>query len=178
MMVAPNLAEIQATLDAVVEKARRNRQCGPADYIPELASVPLELTSAAVLFTSGDAVVAGDTDAHRLTFQSSAKLLPLNGLLEERGPVEVRHRRLRALGGQLRLGRAPRDSRPQARQPADQLQSDRLVRPVARRRRDAHRVDPALGRAPVRRAHRNRRGAVGRCRADPRCLRRSPCRSM
>ncbi|HYJ10490.1 MAG TPA: hypothetical protein VEX18_15805 [Polyangiaceae bacterium] len=60
-MAAPNLPEIQATLDAVVEKARRNRQGAPADYIPELASVPLELTSAAVLFTSGDAVVAGDT---------------------------------------------------------------------------------------------------------------------
>jgi glutaminase len=88
-MAAPNLPEIQATLDAVVEKARRNGQGAPADYIPELASVPLELTSAAVRFTSGDAVIAGDTDAHRLSFQSSAKLLPLIGLLEERGPVEV-----------------------------------------------------------------------------------------
>ena len=88
-MVAPNLPEIQATLDAVVEKARRNRQGAPADYIPELAGVPLELTSAAVRFTSGDTVIAGDSDAHRLSFQSSAKLLPLIGLLEERGPVEV-----------------------------------------------------------------------------------------
>jgi glutaminase len=88
-MVAPKLPEIQATLDAVVEKARRNRQGAPADYIPELASVPLELTSAAVRFTSGDTMIAGDADAHWLTFQSSAKLLPLIGLLEERGPVEV-----------------------------------------------------------------------------------------
>jgi glutaminase len=88
-MAAPNLPEIQATLDAVVEKARRNRQGAPADYIPELASTPLELTSAAVRFTSGDGLVAGDTDAHQLTFQSSAKLLPLIGLLEERGPVEL-----------------------------------------------------------------------------------------
>lgn len=89
MMADPNLPEVQATLDAVVEKARRNRQGTPADYIPELASVPLELTSAAVRFTSGDCLVAGDTDVHQLTFQSSAKLLPLIGLLEERGPVEV-----------------------------------------------------------------------------------------
>jgi glutaminase len=88
-MAAPNLPEIQATLDAVVEKARRNRQGAPADYIPELASVPLELTSAAVRFANGDSVTAGDSDSHRLSFQSSAKLLPLIGLLEERGPVEV-----------------------------------------------------------------------------------------
>ena len=88
-MAAPNLQKIQETLDAVVEKARRNGQGAPADYIPELASAPLELTSAAVHFTNGDGLIAGDADAHRLTFQSSAKLLPLIGLLEERGPVEV-----------------------------------------------------------------------------------------
>ncbi len=79
---------ISAVLTAAVEKARRNREGAPASYIPELANVPLELTSAAVKLTDGTVVSAGD-EAHRFTFQSSAKLLTLIGLLEERGPVEV-----------------------------------------------------------------------------------------
>jgi glutaminase len=37
----------------------------------------------------GACVTAGDADSHLFTFQSSAKVLLLAGLLEERGPVEV-----------------------------------------------------------------------------------------
>ncbi len=81
-------AAISAVLTAAVDKARRNREGAPASYIPELANVPLELTSAAVKLTNGEAVRAGD-EAHTFTFQSSAKLVTLIGLLEERGPVEV-----------------------------------------------------------------------------------------
>jgi glutaminase len=81
--------QIQAVLDSAVERARRNREGSPASYIPELATVPLELTSAAVTLTDGTRLVAGDSDAHRFTFQSSAKLLTLAALLEERGPVDV-----------------------------------------------------------------------------------------
>ena len=81
-------AKIQAILSAAVEKSRRNREGEPASYIPELASVPIEQTSAAVRLVDGTAFAAGDAD-HRFTFQSSAKLLTLIGLLEERGPVEV-----------------------------------------------------------------------------------------
>jgi glutaminase len=88
-MAAPDLPTIQATLAAAVERSRRNREGKPANYIPELAGVPLELTSAAVLLTTGELALAGDTDSHAFTFQSSAKLLVLIGLLEERGPVEV-----------------------------------------------------------------------------------------
>ncbi|HEX2874540.1 MAG TPA: glutaminase A [Polyangiaceae bacterium] len=87
-MSAPDLPMIQATLEAAVERARRNREGKPADYIPQLATVPLEQTSAAVLLHSGELASAGDAE-HRFTFQSSAKLLTLIGLLEERGPVEV-----------------------------------------------------------------------------------------
>ncbi len=83
------VSHVQGVLDAAVEKARRNAEGAPADYIPELARVPLERTSAAVLLTSGARVVAGDAMTHEFTFQSSAKLLTLIGLLEERGPVEV-----------------------------------------------------------------------------------------
>jgi glutaminase len=83
------MATIQNVLDSAVDKARRNAQGAPADYIPELAQVPLERTSAAVLLTTGELLTAGDAAEHDFTFQSSAKLLPLIGLLEERGPVEV-----------------------------------------------------------------------------------------
>jgi glutaminase len=83
------LSLIQSALEAAVEKSRRNREGAPAGYIPELANVPLEQTSAAVQLVSGGLVMAGDAAEHRFTFQSSAKLLPLLGLLEERGPVEV-----------------------------------------------------------------------------------------
>jgi glutaminase len=80
---------IQAILDFAVKKARRNSEGEPANYIPELASVQLERTSAAVKLINGDMLLAGDAAEHEFTFQSSAKLLTLIGLLEERGPVEV-----------------------------------------------------------------------------------------
>ncbi len=88
-MPPPDQAVIQAVLNFAVEKSRRNREGEPATYIPELALVPLERTSAAVTLTSGDTLHAGDALSHEFTFQSSAKLLTLIGLLEERGPVEV-----------------------------------------------------------------------------------------
>ena len=80
---------IQRVLAAAVDQSRRNRQGEPASYIQDLANVPLEQTSAAVVMTSGETLVAGDVESHHFTFQSSAKLLTLIGLLEERGPVEV-----------------------------------------------------------------------------------------
>ncbi|HSC85891.1 MAG TPA: glutaminase A [Polyangiaceae bacterium] len=83
------IAHVQEVLDAAVERARRNHAGAPADYIPELARVPLEQTSVAVVLNGGAKVTAGDAHDHQFTFQSSAKLLTLIGLLEERGPVEV-----------------------------------------------------------------------------------------
>jgi glutaminase len=80
---------IQAVLDAAVDKARRNRQGEAASYIPELARVPLEVTCAALTLCNGATIESGDAPIAPFTFQSSAKLLPLIGLLEERGPVEV-----------------------------------------------------------------------------------------
>ena len=85
----PDHAVIQAVLNFALEKARRNREGEPASYIPELALVPLERTSAAIVLESGETLHAGDALSHEFTFQSSAKLLTLIGLLEERGPVEV-----------------------------------------------------------------------------------------
>jgi glutaminase len=83
------LNDIQSVLDLAVQKARRNHEGEPARYIPELAEVPLETTSAALTLRDGSVFSAGDAAAHRFTFQSSAKLVVLLGLLEERGPVEV-----------------------------------------------------------------------------------------
>ena len=88
-MPLPDHAVIQAVLNFALEKSRRNREGEPATYIPELALVPLEQTSGAVMLTNGETLLAGDAQSHAFTFQSSAKLLTLIGLLEERGPVEV-----------------------------------------------------------------------------------------
>jgi glutaminase len=88
-MSAPEHAAIQAVLDFAVQKAGRNTEGEPASYIPELASVPLDRTSAAIRLVNGGTLTAGDAAEHQFTFQSSAKLLTLIGLLEERGPVEV-----------------------------------------------------------------------------------------
>jgi glutaminase len=87
-MSSPEHAAIQAILATAVEKSRRNREGEQARYIPELAAVPAEQTSAAVMLTDGTLFTAGDAN-HEFTFQSSAKVLTLIGLLEERGPVEV-----------------------------------------------------------------------------------------
>jgi glutaminase len=88
-MTVPERTAIQDCLDFAVQKSRRNREGEPASYIPDLASVPLERTSAAIVLTDGTTLVAGDAAGHEFTYQSSAKLLTLIGLLEERGPVEV-----------------------------------------------------------------------------------------
>jgi glutaminase len=88
-MLSTHHEKILDVLQGAVEKARRNHEGVPADYIPELARVDLEMLSAAVTCLDGATLTAGDTATHRFTFQSSAKLLLLAGLLEERGPVEV-----------------------------------------------------------------------------------------
>jgi len=81
-------SRVQAVLDGAVEKSRRNREGAPANYIPELQRVPLETTAAALRLADGTLLASGDS-AHQFTLQSSAKLLTLIGLLEERGPLEV-----------------------------------------------------------------------------------------
>lgn len=85
----PPLSVIQEVLDQALEKSLRNHAGAPADYIPELARVPLEITSAAISLIDGTSLISGDAASHLFTFQSSAKVLLLAGLLEERGPVEV-----------------------------------------------------------------------------------------
>ncbi len=80
---------IQAALDDALARARSISEGHPAAYIPELANVDLDATSAAVVAVSGEAYLAGDAGEHVFTLQSSAKLLVLIGMLEEFGPDEV-----------------------------------------------------------------------------------------
>lgn len=80
---------IQQVLRDAVEAARELDDGAPADYIPELAHADCELTSAAITRCDGSTITAGDVETHRFTLQSSAKLVLLMGMLEERGPDAV-----------------------------------------------------------------------------------------
>ena len=80
---------VQRVLDEAVTAARLLGEGAPAAYIPELATVDPELTSACVVLLDGTTFEAGDAARHRFTLQSSAKLALLAGLLEERGPEAV-----------------------------------------------------------------------------------------
>jgi glutaminase len=82
-------ARIQEVLDEAIVKARLNSEGRCASYIPELALVDPEQTSVSVACVDGTTLTAGEAETHRFTFQSSAKVLLLAALLEERGPVDV-----------------------------------------------------------------------------------------
>ncbi|MEM1034262.1 MAG: glutaminase A [Myxococcota bacterium] len=86
--MAGDAVDYERNLSEAVEAARRNTSGAPASYIPELAEADLEQVSAAITHCDGTVVHAGDP-GHELTFQSSAKLLVLTGLLEEQGPDAV-----------------------------------------------------------------------------------------
>lgn len=82
-------SEIQRILDEAVAHSRRNCEGRVANYIPELANVNSDLTSAAIRLTNGDLISSGDWSQHIFTLQSVAKLVPLIGLVEEYGRSEV-----------------------------------------------------------------------------------------
>lgn len=81
--------ELGEVLQAAVLAARENREGASASYIPELARAPLEHVSAAITTVAGEVFAAGDHADHRFTLQSTAKLILLMGMLEERGPDEL-----------------------------------------------------------------------------------------
>lgn len=80
---------LQSVLDSAVAQARGASAGRPATYIPELANVDLEATSAAITLLDGTRFEAGDAATHRFTFQSSAKVVLLAGLLEDLGEEAV-----------------------------------------------------------------------------------------
>lgn len=83
------LHRLQTVLHDAVQLARANEEGELASYIPELAAMPPELTSAAIMLCDGTRFVAGDHAQHRFTMQSVAKVLLLAGFLEELGEQKI-----------------------------------------------------------------------------------------
>ena len=80
--------QIREVLEGAVARARAEEGGEPATYIPELANADLDAISAAITLRDGTAIEAGDP-GHEFTYQSSAKLILLAGLLEDRGEEAV-----------------------------------------------------------------------------------------
>jgi glutaminase len=76
-------------LNKLVKTSLENRSGRLANYIPELASVPEDYVSLTVQALGEEAVTVATEKNRKLTLQSSAKLIPLIGLLEEFGPKKV-----------------------------------------------------------------------------------------
>jgi len=89
MIAAACSSRLQFVLDEALELARANTDGELASYIPELAAVPPELTSAAIMLCNGERLVAGDFAQHRFTMQSVAKVILLAGFLEKAGEEKV-----------------------------------------------------------------------------------------
>lgn len=72
-------------LKSIVQEAEKNQEGSPADYIPELAFADKELTALAVWPKDGKPLYYSNTALKPVTLQSTAKLIPLIGLIEEFG---------------------------------------------------------------------------------------------
>ena len=89
MIIEFHKTRIHAVLEEAVAIARANTEGQLASYIPELAAVSPELTSAAIILCDGQRILAGDYAQHRFTMQSVAKIILLAGFLEEVGEQKV-----------------------------------------------------------------------------------------
>lgn len=77
-------------LEELVRAAELNQEGKTADYIPELANVDPELTAIAVQTLGQDSVAFSNiASPPAVTLQSTAKLIPLIGLLEEFGDKQL-----------------------------------------------------------------------------------------
>ncbi|KTC91156.1 glutaminase A [Fluoribacter dumoffii] len=72
-------------LKDLVSAAELNQEGKTADYIPELANVNQNLTAIAVQPLSGELISYSNSPLNPVTLQSTAKMIPLIGLLEEYG---------------------------------------------------------------------------------------------
>ncbi len=79
-------AEILQTIVAFAEK---NHDGHTANYIPELANVDADMTAIAVQQLGKKSLSFSNRPLKSVTLQSTAKLITLIGLLEERGPQQV-----------------------------------------------------------------------------------------
>lgn len=76
-------------LEDLVRIAALNQEGKTADYIPELANVNQELTAIAVQPIGKECVSYSNSMLHPVTLQSTAKMIPLIGLLEEYGEEQL-----------------------------------------------------------------------------------------
>lgn len=79
----------QNILEDLVHKAEPNQEGKTADYIPELANVNQELTAIAVHALGQSPLSYSNDTLHPVTLQSTAKMIPLIGLLEECGAEQL-----------------------------------------------------------------------------------------
>jgi glutaminase len=80
------------TLDLIkkfVTDAATNQEGDTANYIPELANVNKDMTAMAILELGREPLIYSNTPLQRVTLQSTAKMIPLIGLLEEFGVEQV-----------------------------------------------------------------------------------------
>jgi glutaminase len=76
-------------LQELAQAAELNKEGKTADYIPELANVNHELTAIAVQPIGEPALSYSNSSLHPVTLQSTAKMIPLIGLLEEFGEEQL-----------------------------------------------------------------------------------------
>lgn len=76
-------------LKEIVSLAEKNQEGDTANYIPELANVDKEMTAIAVSALRAETAIYSNASIQPVTLQSTAKLIPLIGLLEEYGSERV-----------------------------------------------------------------------------------------
>ena len=76
-------------LKTLVHEAEKNTEGNTANYIPELANVNKDITAIAIQTLNGDKASYSNMPLGPITLQSTAKMVPLIGLLEEMGPDEL-----------------------------------------------------------------------------------------
>lgn len=76
-------------LKQLVNKAEISQDGNTANYIPELANVNKDLTAIAVSLLGGERLTYSNMTLFPVTLQSTAKMIPLIGLLEEFGAEQL-----------------------------------------------------------------------------------------
>jgi glutaminase len=82
-------SDLERILSSLVDQTANLEGGAVASYIPELAQANPDACCAAITLPDGSCVLAGNGLECRFTLQSSAKLILLAALLEERGEEEV-----------------------------------------------------------------------------------------
>lgn len=83
------VAQITEALQKAVAISRNSSEGLVADYIPQLAKVDQEYTTAGIRLADGDLIIVNDKPEYKFTLQSVSKLVLLIGLMEEFGTEKV-----------------------------------------------------------------------------------------